>query len=272
MALKSPPEIARAAACATSPAKAALSILQMLVLGLQAGAYIAFGGWFMISVTRDMAPHFGQGLTSLVAGAVFCVGLVLVLLAGAELFTGNCIIPLGVLQGTVSLKEMLRNWFWVYLANFAGAVLVAWLTYRTGLWHGATGAKALTIAAAKMNLSWSEIFFRGILCNWLVVLAVWISMAADNVFGKIAAVILPITAFVASGFEHSVANMYFLSMGLLLRGSGLPVDPAIIDGITPAGFLHNIVPCTLGNIVGGVLFVAVLYFVAYRRKMHQAGA
>ena len=264
MALKTPMEIARTA-CTSSRSKVSLSITQIVILGFQAGAYVAFGGWFMISVTRDMS----SGLGALLGGTVFCVGLILVLIAGAELFTGNCIIPLGVLAGCVPLRGMLRNWVLVYLANFLGAALLAWLTYQTGLWRGATGVKALSIAAAKMNLPWGEIFFRGILCNWLVVLAVWASMAADDVVGKIAALFFPITAFVASGFEHCVANMYFLTLGLFLRGEGLPVDPALVAEITPGGLLHNLVPSTLGNIVGGVLFVAPLYFAAFREGLNN---
>jgi len=224
-------------------------------------------------VSYDMSKFLGAGFTKFIFGSVFSVGLILVVIAGAELFTGNSLIFISVLNGDVKTSKLLNNWFWVYFANFAGSLLLVWIMYATGLWKTGdlgVGAKALAIANGKVNLSWGSAFSRAILCNWLVCLAVWLAVAAKDVVGKIAAIYFPIMAFVASGFEHSVANMYFVPMGLLLKGN---VDVVAAAGLTDklanltwGGFIaNNLIPVTLGNIVGGAFFVSTLYWVVYLR-------
>ena len=273
MSFKTPIELAKAA-CTASQAKSKWSVSQMLILGILAGAYIAFAGYLCTVVTQDMAKYMGVGFTKFMGGAVFSVGLMLVVIAGAELFTGNCMMPLGSLAGCTPLKGILRNWFWVYIANFIGSILIALLIYNTGLWHGPVGVNALKIAAGKMSLPMGQAFFRGLLCNWIVVLAVWMSMAATDVIGKIFACFFPIMLFVASGFEHSIANMYFMAMGLFVRGSEAIVSaanlaPEKLASVTWGGFIHNLVPVTIGNMVGGILFVAVFYFLVYKEKLDK---
>ncbi|HCA40438.1 MAG TPA: FdhC protein [Aminobacterium sp.] len=270
MDYKTPFELAKAA-CTASQTKVSWSISQMLLLGILAGAYIAFGGWLMVSVTYDVPGGLGKFL----AGVVFSVGLILVVIAGGELFTGNCMMPLGALVGCTPMKNIMRAWFWVYIANLIGATLVAYLLYFTALWNGPIGAKTLSIAAGKMGLPFGQAFVRGILCNWLVVLAVWLSMAATDITGKIWAIFFPIMAFVASGFEHSVANMYFMAMGLLLKKSPEMIQMAGLSDaqlqfVSIGGYIHNLVPVTLGNIVGGALFVATFYYWIFKKKLKEA--
>ncbi|HPD97257.1 MAG TPA: formate/nitrite transporter family protein [Synergistales bacterium] len=272
---KSPVELAKSA-CLAAKAKVAWSVPQMLVLGTMAGAYIAFGGWLMTVVTHDLAGTMGVGFSKFLGGAIFSVGLMLVVIAGAELFTGNCMMPLSVMAGCTPMSGVIRNWFWVYVANFLGSVLVAFLIYYSGLWKGAIGVHAFKIAAGKMNLPIGEAIFRGILCNWLVVLAVWMSMAATDIIGKIWAIFFPIMAFVASGFEHSIANMYFMALGLLLKGdpsvvSGAGLSGEVLSNVSVGGYLHNLVPVTIGNMIGGIFFVAVFYFLVFRTNLEDLG-
>jgi formate/nitrite transporter len=249
------------------------SLGKLFILGFLAGVYIAFGAQLAITVTHDLAANLGAGLAKLVGGAVFSVGLMLVVIAGAELFTGNNLIVLAVLDRQVGVRMLLRNWTVVYLANLAGALFMVLLIYASGLWRangGLVGAKALAIANAKVNLSFLEAFTRGILCNWLVCLAVWMAVAAREVVGKIFAILFPIMAFVASGFEHSVANMFFIPLGLALKGQGAIVAAAGLSGqlarLTVGGMVLNLIPVTLGNIVGGAFFVATLYWWVYIRR------
>ena len=272
-AFKSPLEIAKGA-CAAAQAKSSWSIPQMLIMGILAGAYVAFAGFFVTAISQDLAAFVGSGMAKFLMGIAFSAGLAMIVVAGGELFTGNCMMPLGTLAGCQPFFGVLRNWFWVYLSNLLGALLVVSLLYGSGLWRGGVGVRALEIAADKMSLPFGEAFFRGILCNWLVVLAVWMSMAAADVAGKILAIFFPIVAFVASGFEHSVANMYFMSMGMLVRGneavvtaSGIPAEKLAHVGM--GGFFHNLLPVTLGNMVGGILFVAVFYYLVFREKLKE---
>ncbi len=242
------------------------SILNLAILGLFAGVYIGFGAQLATFVTHDLAAYAGLGVAKLVGGAVFSVGLMLVVIAGAELFTGNNLIFLSVLDRQVKIRALLRNWAIVYIANFAGALLLVLLMYWSGLWKtggGAVGVAALKVADAKVNLTFLEGFSRAVLCNWLVCLAVWMAVSARDVVGKIFAIFFPIMAFVASGFEHSVANMYFIPIGLALKGQGLA---EVSGNLTIGGmFVNNLIPVTLGNIVGGAFFVAVLYWIVYVR-------
>ena len=172
MNFKTPAELAKSG-CAVAKAKCAWSVPQMLIMGILAGAYIAFGGFLNTVVTQDLAKYAGVGVTKFLGGAVFSVGLMLVVIGGAELFTGNCLMPMGVMAGCATFSGMLRNWFWVYTANLIGSLLVALLVHLGGMDTGAVGVNALKIASAKMNLSMDQAFYRGILCNWLVVMAVW---------------------------------------------------------------------------------------------------
>jgi len=255
---------------------------KLLVLGILAGAYIGFGGELSNMIAHDAAKFVGAGLAAFIRGAVFSVGLMLVVIAGAELFTGNTLITMSVLDGKSKLKGLLYNWSVVYVANLIGSLLLAYLMFGSGLLEGANvavGASALKTAVVKTGLDFWPAFFRGILCNWLVCLAVWMALTSRNTIGKVWAIFFPIMAFVASGFEHSIANMYFIPVGILLKGVGSVVDAAIAAGVTIEGLanvsLHgflvrNLIPVTLGNIVGGGFFVATFYWIAYVRKPKKA--
>ena len=237
--------------------KVRLPPLQTITLGVLAGAFVAFGAMYHALAVTD--PGLGFGPSRLLGGLAFSLGLVLVVIAGAELFTGNALIVMAWVDGRVDLPELARNWGLVYLANLAGAVgaaaLVA-LADGLALGDGRLGETAAGIARAKVALAWPTAFFRGILGNALVCLAVWLSFGARDVAGKILAVVFPVSAFVALGFEHSVANMYVIPLALL-HGAG---------GVTLAGFLGNLVPVTVGNVVGGGVFVAGVYWLCYRYR------
>lgn len=255
----SPPEIA-ARIEAAGVAKANLAVLQTLTLGALAGAFISFGALFFLLVTTDSG--LGAGLERLIGGVAFSLGLILVIVAGAELFTGNNLIVIAWADRKVGSLPLLRNWGLVYASNFVGALGTAVLVGLSGVLDiggGAIGDKAVAIAEAKASLSFSEAFFRGILCNALVCLAVWLAMAARDVAGKILAIIFPVAAFVAVGFEHSVANMFFFPLGMIASAD------AAAAGITVGAFVGNLIPVTLGNIVGGSVFVALIYYVIYLR-------
>jgi len=258
----------------TSKQKASLSIRRMTILGILAGAYIGFGAELSTMVTHDLAKYMGFGFSNFIGGSVFSVGLMLVVIGGSELFTGNCLMLGCTMQHNIKTRELLRNWSTVYLANFAGSLLLVAIMYYSGLWklgQFGVGAKALTIANAKVNLPFVEAFCRGIGCNWLVCLAVWLAVAGQDVASKILGIYFPIMAFVASGFEHSIANMYFIPMGLMLKANQAVVSAAGLSGnlagLTWSSFLlHNLLPVTLGNIVGGGLFVAGAYCLAFRQS------
>jgi formate/nitrite transporter len=250
-----PPQIAQLVEQA-GVAKARLGALPTFALALLAGAFIAFGAMYFTLVMT--APSLGLGPARMLGGIAFSLGLVLVVVAGAELFTGNTLLVMARVDGLITSGELLRNWAIVYLGNFAGAFLSAVFVHLSGtlmLGDGAVGATADAIAAAKVRLDWLEAFVRGILCNALVCLAVWLSFAARDVSGKILAIVFPISAFVALGFEHSVANMYLIGLGLLRAA----------EGVTMASFLFaNLLPVTLGNIVGGAVLVGLVYWLCYR--------
>jgi len=266
-----PPAAVASAFCGIGKIKTSLSWTQMMILGILAGAFIGFGSELATIVSFDAAKYVGEGITKFLFGSVFAVGLILVVIAGAELFTGNNLIVIGTLNGSVTVGKLLNSWFWVFIANFIGSLLLVWIMYATDLWKTgdfAVGAKALAIANGKVNLSWGAAFSRAIGCNWLVCLAVWLAVAAKDVGGKILAIYVPIMAFVASGFEHCVANMYFVPMGLLLKGNVDVVAAAGLTGklanLTWGGFIaNNLIPVTLGNIVGGAFFVSTLYWAVY---------
>ena len=238
-----------------------------LVLSLLAGFYIAFGAQLSTVVTQDAAQFLGFGVARFLGGSLFSVGLMLVVVCGAELFTGNSLLAGAALHGEISWGKLAENWAIVLIGNFAGALFFAWLMYETRLWEqGKVAENALRIAAVKCQLPFGAAFVRGVLCNWLVCLAVFMATAARDIPGKLLACYVPIMTFVASGFEHSIANMYFIPTGLFISGSSSTADPAL----TWYNFLiTNLVPVTLGNIVGGVVFVALAYWYAHG-KIEQA--
>jgi formate/nitrite transporter len=256
-----------------SQRKSRLGLGPLTILGILAGVYIGFGAELSTIVTHDMGKYFGLGFSKFMGGSVFTVGLMLVVIAGAELFTGNCLMTIGLLSRNLGSGAILRNWLVVFPANFAGSMLLVVIMYYGGTWkmgQSGVGLAALNTAIAKVNLSWTEAFCRGIGCNWLVCLAVWMALAGRDAVSKIFGIYFPIMAFVASGFEHSIANMFFIPMGLFLKGNAaLLAAPALLPGIehlTWSSFLvGNLVPVTLGNIVGGGFFVGTFYYYAYLR-------
>ena len=270
---KTPKSIAETVAQTVGVAKATSPWFTVSVLGILAGAYIGFGGLLSTAVTFDMAPKWGLGFTKIVGGASFSVGLMLVVIAGAELFTGNNLMVSSVMSREITLGTMTKRWGIVFFTNFIGSIMVALLLYFSGLWKtgdGALGAAAVKVAYNKVALSFGEALWRGIGCNWLVCLAVWMALAARQTIGKIFAIFFPIMAFVAIGFEHSVANMYFIPAGILLMNetvinSLLSMDLSMLGW---ANFLwRNLLPVTIGNIIGGGVFVGMSYWGAYLRPV-----
>ncbi|MFH1778093.1 MAG: formate/nitrite transporter family protein [Candidatus Omnitrophota bacterium] len=244
------------------------SVFRKTVLGILAGVYIGFGAALATLIGHDLAKYVGLGFAKFITGAVFSVGLMLVVIAGAELFTGNNLMLMSVLDKKAPLKKMIGKWAVVYAANFIGAIFIAYLYYQTNLWKAgdmAVGLSALKIANAKVNLTFTEAITRGILCNWLVCLAVWMAIASREVVGKIFAIFFPIMAFVALGFEHSVANMYFIPMGMFLKGAGIAAGTGLnLTNLTWGNFIiRNLIPVTIGNVIGGAFLVGYLYWLVY---------
>ena len=235
-------------------AKARLPLHALLMLGVLAGAFIGLGSLYYVIVVSDPAlPHAAQRI---LGGLVFSLGLLLVVVAGAELFTGNNLLAMAWAEGKITTPELLFNWFVVCSANFAGAVALAAIVLLSG--HAeAYAATYLKIAAAKTSLPFAQAFFSGVMCNVLVCMAVWMTLAGRSVVDKAVAIVFPISAFVAAGFEHSVANMYLIPLGMMLQAAGgQPVELA--------GLARNLVPVIAGNLVGGSVLVALVYYVIYR--------
>jgi formate/nitrite transporter len=267
----SPPEIMESF-IVTGQKKAGLSVVEEVVLGALAGAFVAFA-----AVGSNAAVYTLESGKAL-AGALFSVGLMLVVIAGGELFTGNCLMVVACAERKISLPSMLRNWVCVYCGNFAGALLIAYFVNRSGqldLSGGLLGGFTVKLAVQKAGLTFEKAFFMGILCNWLVCLAVWMSAAANDVAGKLLAIFFPIWLFVTSGFEHSVANMYYVPAGILAKADPLFVKSAVELGANGEGisllnwsaFLTgNLLPVTIGNIVGGAFFVGLAYRFSYRKR------
>lgn len=244
--------------------KAKLGLLPLAMLGMLAGGFIGLGSMFFALVKSDASLSYATG--QVLGGLVFSLGLLLVVVAGAELFTGNNLLAMAWADGKVSTAEVLRNWCVVCVANLVGAVglaLLVFLSGHTAMNGGAISQAVLKIALAKQGLPWQEAFWRGVLCNVLVCLAVWMAMAGRTVVDKAVAIVLPVTAFVAAGFEHSIANMYFMPLAWLLQVFGrVPETPAI----TLTGMLGNWGPVIAGNLLGGSVLVALTYYVVYRRN------
>ncbi len=244
-----PSEIARLVEAA-GVAKARLPVMQVIALAVLAGAFIGIGAAAYTMVMTGADASFGPA--RFLGGVVFSLGLILVIVGGAELFTGNALMVMATVDGLITPGEMSRNWAIVYAGNFAGAVSLALAMSFTGILDGAAGTTAVAIAEAKVSLDWSQAFFRGVLCNMLVCLAVWLTLAARTVSGKILAIIWPISCFVLLGLEHSIANMYLIPQGML-AGAQIEIG----------AFATNLLFVTLGNIAGGAGGVALAYRLAY---------
>ena len=241
--------------------KAKTDVVSALVLSVMAGAFISMGATFMLVVKSDAALPFAA--TQLLGGFAFTLGLFLILAAGAALFTGNCLMVMGPLAGRFSWKRLLASWALVLLGNLVGSVLAAGLVLAAGVASangGAVGEAAITVAEGKVALDWGVAFARSILCNMLVCLAVWVGHAATSVTDKFFSALLPVMAFMAAGFEHCVANMFFLPYALMLQATG-----ACAGSVDLAGVVSNLTAATLGNLVGGVVLVGMSYWFVYGR-------
>lgn len=248
-------------------AKARLPLLAQFTLGILAGGFIGLGALYFMVVASD--PSLGFAATRLLGGLAFSLGLILVVVAGAELFTGNNLQVMAWAGGRITTVELLRSWLVIYVGNFIGALGLVLLVLWSQHWRmngDAVGITAVKIAAAKVALPFWDAFFRGILCNILVCLAVWLALAGRTVADKIIAIVFPISAFVAAGFEHSVANMYFIPLGIFVQEQ-LPT-PAL-PTLNWAGLLSNLIPVTLGNVVGGGGMVAAVYYLVYCRRSDE---
>lgn len=252
--------------------KAESSALKLFVLAVLAGAFIAFAGAGSNMAAFNLLADPGTyGLGRMVAGTVFTAGLIMVVLAGGELFTGNVLIVASLADRKTTVLKMLRNWGIVYVGNFVGAVMIAFMCYYGGQFTGGDsllGAVTVKIAAGKVTMPFMKAFVMGILCNWLVSLAVWMSYSSSAVGGKIAAMFFPIWVFVTCGFEHCIANMYYIPAGIFAKadfGALSGVAAESLDALNWLGMIHNLVPVTLGNIVGAGVFVAMAYWIAYRK-------
>ena len=252
--------------------KANRNFSKTFVLAILAGAFISFGAIFATTVTAELTLSIG--FTKLIGGVSFSLGLILVIVGGAELFTGNNILVMAWANKKIKTSQVLRNWSIVYFGNFVGAVSMAVLMfyslqYSSGT--GAIGAKALSIAETKCSLEFSQAIILGILCNTLVCLAVWLCYSAKSTSGKILAILFPITAFVAAGFEHSIANMYFIPKALLIKGwakedfwTSINSSPEMYTDLTWNNFfVNNLIPVTIGNIIGGAVLVGFVYWFVY---------
>ena len=261
--------------------KANLEAINTFLLAVLAGAFIAFGAIFSTTVTAGATGVLPYGIIKLIGGLAFCLGLILVVVAGAELFTGNNLIVMAWASGKVTIAQLLKNWIIVYVGNFVGSIATAlfmFLSEQYAFGSGDIGLNILNIADAKTNLGFVQAIVLGILCNALVCLAVWLTFSTRTTTDKILAVLFPITAFVAAGFEHSVANMYFIPVGLFVKG-GAPSEfwnqigktAADYSSLTWQGFLfNNLIPVTIGNMIGGTVMVGVVYWLIYSRHRQNA--
>jgi len=267
-----PPEMAGKAEN-TGVDKAQLSSLRTFALAVLAGAFIAMGAIFSTTATTG-GSAMPFGVTKVFGGLTFSLGLVLVVVAGAELFTGNNLIIMAWASHKVTTARLMRNWAIVYLGNFVGSILTAYMMYLSkqyAMGNGAIGLNALTIANTKTGLDFAQAVILGIFCNALVCLAVWLCMSARSTADRIQAIILPITAFVAAGFEHSIANMYFIPVGLFIKTganesfwTAIGKSTADFPNLTWGNFfLANLLPVTIGNIIGGAVMVGLVYWSIY---------
>lgn len=248
--------------------KANMKASKMLVLAFMAGVFIAIAGVGAATASSTLTGSAGR----LVNACVFPAGLTLVILAGSELFTGNCLIIISVLEKEATIVNMLRNWVIVYIGNFIGSIFVAWgvnACHQLNLYDFGLAGGTINTAVAKVSMSFGDAFLKGLFCNMLVCLAVWLGFSSKTAAGKIAGLFYPIMVFVVSGFEHSVANMYYVPAGLFAKGNAdyLAAATADASNLTWGAFFgKNLLPVTLGNIVGGAVFVGVVYWFVYLKK------
>jgi len=269
-----PQEIAEKAE-AVGVQKAKRDAMSLFVLGVLAGAFIALGSMFATTVLAGADGMLPFGVSRLIAGMVFCLGLILVVVGGAELFTGNALMVMALAARKLPLSDMLRAWTIVYVGNFVGAFGTALLVFLSGQYltgDGSVAAVALKLGADKAALPFGRAFFLGTLCNVLVCLAVWLSLGARSVTDKVMAILFPVSAFVVAGFEHSVANMYIIPLALLIQAfapaslwSTLSTGPDAFAALTVPGFIANLIPVTTGNIFGGGVLVGGVYWFVYLR-------
>lgn len=246
--------------------KAGTDLASALVLAVMSGAFISLGATFMLVVKSDATLPFAA--TQLLGGFAFTLGLFLVLAAGAELFTGNCLMVMGPLSGRFSWGKLLSSWLVVLAGNLAGALLASAAMLAAGVASangGALGEAAIAVAEGKVALGWGTAFARGVLCNMLVCLAVWVGHSANSVTDKFFSALLPVMGFMAAGFEHCVANMFFLPYAMMLQATGVASG-----SVDLAGVLHNLSAATLGNLVGGVVLVGASYWFVYGRGRDRA--
>lgn len=259
--------------------KANYSIAQKIILGIIAGAYIAFAAVASNTAAFQLMNNPSTlGISKLISAFVFSGGLILVVVCGSELFTGNNLMLMGVYEKKISVKQLLLSWTTVYISNFVGSILIAFLVTKSGQLDFAgsmLGGSTIKIACTKVSLGTLKAIILGILCNWLVCLAVWGATAARNIGSKIMAIFFPIMMFVTAGFEHSIANMYYISAGIFAKGNSQYMDAAIQLGVKQSDivsldwnsfFTGNLIPVTLGNIIGGTVFVATAYWIAFLKK------
>ena len=269
-----PKHIAENFARTTMPAKVSYGKIKTLVLAIAAGAFISFGAQASLTAMSG-TDALAFGLAKMLGGIIFSAGLMMIVFTGAELFTGNVLIGISVLEKKTSIEKLFRNWFLVYVGNFIGAIIVASLIYFANAYHGTNevlGVMGLKVAYGKVNLTFSQALASGILCNWLVCMAVWMTAAAKDVSGKIWAILFPITAFAMCGYEHCVANMYMITNGLFVKTSEAVV---LASGFTAeqlatlnlkSFLIDNLIPVTLGNIIGALLFVVGTFWLAYMKR------
>lgn len=244
--------------------KVKLPLLSMVMLGVLAGAFIGLGALYFVIVKSDATLSFAS--SQLLGGLTFSLGLILVIVAGAELFTGNNLLVMAWAAGKISSEELLKNWLIVCFANFIGAAGLALLVFLSGhteMNNGAIAEQYINIAIAKTSMPMGTAFFRGVLCNVLVCLAVWMAFSGRTIIDKTIAIVFPISAFVAAGFEHCIANMYFIPLAMLIKKFGHSSFAA--ESVSWLGFASNLVPVILGNLVGGSVLVGLVYHVIYRR-------
>ncbi len=247
-------------------AKVHLPFLSLLMLGVLAGAFIGLGGLYFVLIKSDASIGFAT--SQVVGGLAFSLGLILVIVAGAELFTGNNLLAMAWAERKISIFDLLRNWTIVCLANFIGAAGLAVLVFLSGhteMNNGAIAEQYIKIAIAKTTMPFWSAFFKGVLCNVLVCMAVWMAFAGRTVIDKAVAIVFPISAFVAAGFEHCIANMYIIPLAMLEKAFN--TTNIVAESITWAGFFNNLLPVIFGNLIGGSLLVGIVYHIIYRRNV-----